>query len=121
MSRISSRVRDPVLFRAKALLAVDLALWLLCVPVILRLYGVPILLKRLAESKKRRTLAPIGLREHARAVTSPRIRENNICARSWPGVEVKRVTQQKFCKFPGPHYARKLDNHLRSESGQLSK
>ena len=40
-------------FTTKALLAWDLVLWLFWLPVMLRLYTVPILLKRLAESKKR--------------------------------------------------------------------
>jgi hypothetical protein len=56
-------LREPVLFLEKALLALDLVLWLFWLPVMLRLNSVPSLLKRLAESKKQLRKTPMELRE----------------------------------------------------------
>lgn len=56
-------MRDPIGFLSKALLALDLVLWLLWLPVMLRLYSVPILLNRLAERKKHIKTTPMELRE----------------------------------------------------------
>jgi len=69
MSRIISLVRDPILFLAKALLALDLVLWLCCLPVILRAHTIPTLLKRLARSEKHIRRTPLGLRDVVGIVT----------------------------------------------------
>ena len=54
MNRIISFARDPILFSAKALLALDLVLWLCWLPVMVRVHTVPTLLNRLARSEKSR-------------------------------------------------------------------
>ena len=58
-------MRDPILFLAKALLALDLVLWLCRLPVMLRFHTIPMLLKRLARSEKYIRRTPMELREAA--------------------------------------------------------
>ena len=63
MNRIISVLRDPILLLPKVALALDLVLWLFWLPVMLRMYTVPILLQRLAESKKYIRRTPTELRD----------------------------------------------------------
>ena len=69
MSRIISLARDPILFLAKTLLALDLVLWLFWLPVMLRIHTIPILLRRLARSEKHIGKMPMGLRDVVGIVT----------------------------------------------------
>ena len=69
MSRIISFARDPILFLAKALLALDLVLWLCWLPVMLRVHTIPMLLNRLARSEKHIRRTPMGLRDVVGIVT----------------------------------------------------
>jgi Transglutaminase-like superfamily len=59
-NRIISFARDPILFLAKALLALDLVLWLCWLPVILRVHTIPLLLNRLSRSEKHIRRMPMG-------------------------------------------------------------
>jgi hypothetical protein len=56
-------------FLAKAVLGFDLLLWLFWLPVILRIYTVPILLKRFARRKAHLEKTPMELREAIGIVT----------------------------------------------------
>ena len=69
MTGVINFVRNPIPFRSKALLALELVLWLLWLPVMLRLYSIPMLLKRLARSEKVIRNTPIELRDAVGIVT----------------------------------------------------
>ena len=69
MSMIISLARVPFLFPAKAVLALDLALWLCWLPAMLRLHSTPLLLKRLARSDKRMRRLPMSLSDVVGLVT----------------------------------------------------
>lgn len=69
MSRIVSFLRDPIRFLSKALLALDLVLWLFWLPVMLRVHAIPMLLKRLARSEKHIRETPMELRDAVDIVT----------------------------------------------------
>ena len=69
MSRIIRLAHDPILFLAKALLALDLVLWLCWLPVMLRVHTIPMLLNRLARSEKHIRRTPMGLRDVVGIVT----------------------------------------------------
>jgi hypothetical protein len=56
-------MRDPIPFLSKALLALDLVLWLFWLPVMLRIHAIPTLLKRLARSGKHIRKTPMELRD----------------------------------------------------------
>ena len=56
-------------FLPKALMAVDIVLWLFWLPVMLRLYTVPILLKRLAQTDKHIRKTPLKLKDAVGIVT----------------------------------------------------
>lgn len=69
MSRIVSFLHDPIRFLSKALLALDLVLWLFWLPLMLRIYSIPMLLKRLARSEKYIGKTPMELRDAVGTVT----------------------------------------------------
>ena len=70
MNRILSFARDPILFSAKALLALDMVLWLCWLPVMVRVRTVPTLLDRLARSGKSVRRTPMGLKDVVGIVTA---------------------------------------------------
>lgn len=63
MSKLASFLHDPIRFLSKALLALDLVLWLIWLPVMLRIHAIPMLFKRLARSKNHIGNRPIELRD----------------------------------------------------------
>jgi Transglutaminase-like superfamily len=69
MSRIINLARDPSQFLAKALLALEIVVWLFWLPVMLRMYSIPMLLKRLARSEKVIRNTPIESRDVVGIVT----------------------------------------------------
>ena len=79
-------------FVPKAVLALDVVLWLLALPMALRIHGVPILLKRLAADakQKKRTILelegyPVGIHFGVRKD------KNNLTGHSWVTMEGKPV------------------------------
>jgi Transglutaminase-like superfamily len=68
MSKIISFTSNPIRFRSKGLLALELVLWLLWLPVVLRIHSIPMLLKGLA-SKNRSRKTSMRLSEVIEIVT----------------------------------------------------
>src|SRR5262249_22469373 len=69
MGTMSTFVGGPIGFLSKALLALDLILWLLCLPIMLRLQTIPTLLERLTGSEKQKKKASMEVKEAVRVVT----------------------------------------------------
>src|SRR5262249_35436175 len=63
MGTMSTFVGGPIGFLSKALLALDLILWLLCLPIMLRLQAIPTLLERLTGSEKQKKKASMEVKE----------------------------------------------------------